>query len=175
MVISRKHIEMTWSHGLNQAGTQAELNSGTYRSGGSTYPEVRGYALSTHYNQNNIEFRSTERHNTQPIRTATWVQRGSADVWDMGKDNYRFGTWHIYWNGVSGNNACNTVNGVAYIRCYTVRFIPNKAEIDNLKGNVHITIELAHLEGNVEYMKRTLSFTIRGKRTSSTCCIIIHS
>ena len=163
LTISRKHINMTWSHGLNQAGTQAELNSGTYRSGGSTYPEVRGYALSTHYNQNNIEFRSTERHNTQPIRSANWVQRGSTDVWDMGKDNYRFGTWHIYWNGVSGNNACNTVNGVAYIRCYTVRFIPNKAEIDNLKGNVHITIELAHIEGNVEYMKRTLNFTIRGR------------
>ena len=163
LVISRKHIEMTWSHGLNQAGTQAELNSGTYRSGGTTYPEVRGYALSTQYNQANIEFRSTEQLNTQPVKYAEWVQRGSADVWDMGKNNYRFGTWHIYWNGVSGNNACNTSNGIDYIRCYTVRFIPNKAEIDNLKGNVHITIELAHIEGNVEYMKRTLNFTIRGR------------
>ena len=163
LTISRKHIGMIWSHGLNRAGTQAELNSGTYRSGGSTYPEVRGYAYSTHYNQSNIEFRSTEQLNTQPVKYAEWVQRGSADVWDMGKDNFRFGTWHIYWNGVSGNNACNTVNGINYIRCYTVRFVPNKAEIDNLKGNVHITIELAHIEGNVEYMKRTLNFTIRGR------------
>ncbi len=163
LTISRKHIGMIWSHGLNQAGTQAELNSGTYRSGGTTYPEVRGYAYSTHYNQANIEFRSTEQLNTQPVRYAEWVRRGTADVWDMGKDNYRFGTWHIYWNGVSGNNVCNTANGVNYIRCYTVRFIPNKAEIDNLKGNVNITIELAHMEGNVEYMKRTLNFVIKGR------------
>ena len=163
LVISRKHIGMIWSHGLNQAGTQAELNSGTYRSGGTTYPEVRGYAYSTHYNQSNIVFRSTEQLNTQPVKYAEWVQRGTHDVWDMGKDNYRFGTWHIFWNGVSGNNACNTASGVSYIRCYTVRFIPNKTEIDNLKGNVHITIELAHIEGSVEYMKRTLNFTIRGR------------
>ena len=163
LTISRKQIEMTWSHGLNQAGTEAELTSGTYRSGGSTYPEVRGYALSTHYDQSKIEFRSTEQLNTQPVKYAEWVQRGSADVWDMGKNNFRFGTWHIYWNGVSGTNACNSANGVNYIRCYTVRFLPNKAEIDNLKGNVHITIEMAHIEGDTEYMKRTLNFTIRGR------------
>ena len=163
LTISRKHIGMIWSHGLNQAGTEAELTSGTYRSGGTTYPEVRGYAYSTHNDQSKIEFRSSERLNTQPIKIAEWIRRGSTNVWDMGKNKFRFGTWHIYWNGVRGNNACNTANTINYIRCYTVRFVPNKAEIDSLKGNVHITIEMAHIEGDTEYMKRTLNFTIRGR------------
>ena len=61
LFISRRQIDMIWSHGLNEAGTQAELTSGTYSQGGSTYPEVRGYAVSTQYDQSNIEFRATEK------------------------------------------------------------------------------------------------------------------
>ncbi len=175
LFISRRQIDMIWSHGLNEAGTQAELTSGTYSQGGTTYPEVRGYAVSTQYDQSNIEFKATEKHNTQPTRSAMWLQRGSTDVWDMGKNNFRFGSWYIYWNGVSGTNTCSTRNGADYIRCYTVRYIPDKAEIDNLIGTVNITIELAHIVDDIEYMKKTLTFTINGRAQNRPAVSLVIS
>ena len=164
LVISRKNVGITWIPATDDGHTV--LTSGDYVSGTSNYRYIAANAFTTQQKGaatgpgkvTNFNIHGTEKFNTQRTKNHSWVRNDSARAWYIGQGQFRFGHWQINHSG------CPTSSYVTYINCFRVVFRPNKTEIDNLKGNVQISLEINHLNSSGSILEsRSLTFTINGR------------
>ncbi len=160
--IARRQVSIEQTQGTNV------INSGEYASGTTNYPNTVAVAHATltkgPYNNPNFVIRGTEKFNTQPTKRSNWNRVDSDRAWYIGQNLYRFGYWQINHTDPFPDDAkCSTHENVNNINCFRIVFRPNKAEIDNLKGSATLTLEIAHIAGDTEFVTRSLTFTINGQ------------
>ena len=165
LVISRRQVAIDWKNSSDPA--RFEITSGEYVSGTTNYKDTIARAY-TSESLTNIVIRVSEQFNTQPKKSHHSVndtRTTSAYIGRVNSGQFRFGEWRIDTFGQSGrpNNPCVVSDHAVYINCFNLVFLPDKTEIDNLRGTVVIKLEIGYIENGVELTNRIITLTINGQ------------